>query len=181
MSAMRDLQEQNCIKTGRGGRYNFPGSVEPENTEDVKEALSSVLYWYKKGKGNKVTSDEECENRILEYFSQCWETGQRMTVEKLALALGIRRKDLYEWEKQDNRRGDIIRMAKETIAAYDADMVSAGKMQAVPYIFRAKNYYGMRDQQEIVVEPKNPLGSQEDNQELAEKYVEQLKLPEAEQ
>lgn len=147
-------------KTGRGGKYNFPNAVQPENPEEVKEALGSVLYWMKRGMDSKPMSDDDVEDRVLEYVTTCYNTGQRMTVEKLALALGVTRATLYDWETghtQSARRSDIIKKAKESIAAYDADMVSKGKMNPVPYIFRAKNYYGMKDQTELTIEPKQSL------------------------
>ena len=147
-------------KTGRGGKYNFPSTVEPENPEDVKEALGSVLYWLKRGIDSKPLTDNEVEDRVLEYVTTCYHTGQRMTVEKLALALGITRSTLYDWETghtQSPRRSDIIKRAKESIAAYDADMVAKGKLNPVPYIFRAKNYYGMKDNQDITITPNNPI------------------------
>lgn len=37
-------------------------------------------------------------------------------------------------------------------------MATEGKINPVTYIFRAKNYFGMRDQQEYVLTPNNPLG-----------------------
>jgi transcriptional regulator with XRE-family HTH domain len=147
-------------KTGRGGKYNFPNAVTPENPDDVREALGSVLYWLKRGMDSKPLSDEDVEERVLEYLSVCYETGQRMTVEKLALALGVTRSTLYDWETghtQSPRRSDIIKKAKESIAAYDADMVAKGKLNPVPYIFRAKNYYGMKDNQDITITPNNPI------------------------
>jgi hypothetical protein len=36
--------------------------------------------------------------------------------------------------------------------------VAEGKLNPVTYIFRSKNYYGMKDQQEHVITPNNPLG-----------------------
>lgn len=147
-------------KRGRGGKYNFPNAVQPENPEDVREALGSVLYWYKRGMESKPVTDDEVEDRVLEYLSTCYNTGQRMTVEKLALALDVTRVTLHDWETgrtQSPRRANIIKKAKEAMAAYDADMVSAGKLNPVPYIFRAKNYYGMKDNQDITIAPNTSI------------------------
>ena len=94
-----------------------------------------------------------------------------MTVEKLALALGITRETLWKWEQQPGNRGNIIKRAKETIAAYDADMVAKGKLNPVPYIFRAKNYYGMKDNQDITITPNNPL-TEENAADIVKKYDE---------
>jgi hypothetical protein len=52
----------------------------------------------------------------------------------------------------------MIKKAKDLIAAYDANLVAEGKLNPVTYIFRSKNYYGMKDQQEHVITPNNPLG-----------------------
>ena len=163
---------EEIVKRGRGGKYNFPSAVDPEteSPDVVREAATSVQYWYKRG-ANKATSDEEVQQRIDEFFSTCIETGQRMTVEKMALALGITRKTLYDWEIQSNKRGDIIKRAKEYLAAFDADLATSGRMNPVPYIFRAKNYYGMRDQVDIIAAsgPGLAAGSAE---EIAAKYEE---------
>ena len=165
-------------KRGRGGKYNFPSTVEPEDPEVVRAVLGSVLYWYKRGSDAKPQTDDEVEERILEYLTECYNTGQRMTVEKLALALGVTRETLNQWENgghgSNPRRADIIKRAKDTIASYDADMVTSGKMNPVPYIFRAKNYYGMRDQVDIVAAPGGQLSTASAD-EIAAKYEE---LPE---
>ena len=71
-------------------------------------------------------------------------------------------------------RQKVIKKAKETLACFDAGLVAAGKMNPVPYIFRAKNYYGMTDQQQLVIEPKTNI-SDVSADEIAAKYNE---LPE---
>lgn len=160
--------------TGRGGKYNFPNAIPPEDPEVVREAASSVLYWYKRGRDNKPQTIEEIQDRVDEYLVMCYETGQRMTVEKLALALGIHRDTLHAWETDRatyKEKSDIIKAAKDCIASYDADMVTAGKMNPVPYIFRAKNYYGMKDQQDVVLTPNQPLGDQRSAEEIAQTYA----------
>lgn len=180
---MKDNQDVVVInegvkKTGRGGKYNFPNAIEPEDPAVVREAASSALYWMKRGRDNKPQSDDEIQERIDEFLVTCYETGQRATVEKLALALGTTRKTLSDWElghTQSARRSDLIKSAKEYLAAFDADLVTAGKMNPVPYIFRAKNYFGMRDQTDIIVEPKSTLDSTISAEEVAAKYKE---LPE---
>ena len=48
---------------------------------------------------------------------------------------------------------DIIRQAKQILASIDAELAQEGKTQPVVYMFRAKNFYGMKDQQDVVVTP----------------------------
>jgi hypothetical protein len=55
----------------------------------------------------------------------------------------------------------------------DAELVQRNKIPAVPYIFRAKNYYGMTDTTEISVSTTpNLLGDDGNREELAAKYSE---------
>ena len=56
-------------------------------------------------------------------------------------------------------------------------MVTEGKINPVVYIFRAKNFFGMKDQQEHVITPNNPLGDTTNPEELAQKY--KAALPES--
>ena len=49
----------------------------------------------------------------------------------------------------------MIKKAKQILAAIDAELVSSGKIPQVVYIFRAKNFHGMTDQQEITVTAQN--------------------------
>ena len=166
--------EQTIKKRGRGGKYNFPSTVEPENPEDVKAVLGSVLHWYKRGTENKCVTDEDIQRRTTEYFETCLQVGDRPTVESYCLALGYVRTTVNEWERGNNtsrERMDMIKKAKEFIAAYDAGMVTNGKMNPVPYIFRAKNYYGMRDQTDITIEPKQGI-TEQTAEEVATKYQE---------
>ena len=143
-------------KTGRGGKYNFPAAIEPEAKEDVQAALGSVIYWMQRGREDPPKELDAIQNRCDEYIMTCYETGQRMTVEKLALALGITRETLWKWEQLNDAKGN------------------SGKMNPVPYIFRAKNYYGMKDQQDITIEPKQAI-SDVTPEEIVTKYNE---LPE---
>ena len=47
-----------------------------------------------------------------------------------------------------------------------------GKVNPVTGIFWQKNYDGLRDQQEVVVTPNNPLGEMGDTERIKQKYLE---------
>ena len=68
----------------------------------------------------------------------------------------------------------IIKKAKGYLQTFDAKLVIAGKMNFLAYCFRAKNYYGMRDQQEVMITPNNPLGEATSPEELRRKYLEDV-------
>lgn len=127
--------------------------TQDEKRAFVTRSMAEMLeYWGRPC----VKTTEEARERIIEYFDRCLSQGIKPTVEELALALGTYRATLYRWETGEKKGidGELIKQAKEFIATFDAKAVSAGKLNPVTYIFRSKNYYGLRDQQEVVVQPR---------------------------
>ena len=90
----------------------------------------------------------------------------------MCLALGTYRDAVWGWERGEKGsvRAEMIKKAKFILAAMDAELVQQNKIPQVTYIFRSKNYYGMKDQQEVVVTPTNPVGDATAQKELAERY-----------
>ena len=70
----------------------------------------------------------------------------------------------------------MMQRAKDILSAIDAELVQTGKVNPVVYIFRAKNFYDMRDQQDVVVVPNQPLGEQQTTAQLTEKYSTLIEL-----
>ena len=124
---------------------------EAQRKAKVQNALKEATrYW----KNPTVKNDEEAKERLEEYFNHCVEDGVRPTVENLALCLGTTRMSLWEWENGVHAgpvSSYIIKNAKEVVASFDANLVISGQMNPVAYIFRAKNYYHMKDQAEYVL------------------------------
>ena len=120
--------------------------------------------------------NDELAERLNGYFRECREQERIPTVENMALALGVTRGTLWDWENRRNvnpERTAMIKKAKELMGAIDADLVAKGKIPQITYIFRAKNYYGMKDQQDVVLTPNtSPLGEQKDAEGLQKKYLE---------
>lgn len=163
--------EQVVKKRGRGGKENFP-NVIPSDTkaEDIKRILKDCLMFYDMP---IVSSDEECRDRLAWFFDACGETGQLPTVEKMIMALGAVKSTVWNWENGigcSSERMNLIKKAKEFIASFESAMVTEGKINPVVYIFRAKNYFGMKDQQDITIRPDNPYGDQRDAATIAKEY-----------
>ena len=125
-------------------------------TDEIKQIIGNSLYWFNYP---IVKSDEECAERLNEFFSHCTQTGEIPTVEKMCLALGTIRQTVWKWENGDLGpvRSDMIKKAKEILASVDAELVSTGKLPQITYIFRSKNFFGLTDKQELVVTPNNPM------------------------
>ncbi len=157
---------------GKGGK---PGqgtntSLANVKTNDIAEAVSNAFYWFNK---EKVKSDEEVAERLNDFFAHCSQTGELPTVEKLALCLGTYRDQVYDWEHGRGydatpERALMIKKAKGIIAALDAELAAKQKISPVVYIFRAKNFYGMRDQVDNYIVSNN--NEQVSPESLAEKY-----------
>lgn len=144
---------------GRGGTKNFPNAKTVVETEEGKAAVAKLL-----GEVNqayhreKVRSDEELAERFDEYFNLCAQTGQIPTVEEMCLSTGYALSTIWDWEN-GRRHGfsdmtaEIIKKAKDFLKTFDAKMVVSQKINPIVYFFRAKNYYGMVDKQEVVLTP----------------------------
>lgn len=121
-----------------------------------------------------VQSDEECRQRISDYFQWCVEHASVPLWEELALYLGIVRETLWRWSQGigcSAERRNMVKKAKEALATIDAGLAAKGKIQPVVYIFRAKNFFDMKDQNEVVLTPNNPLGEQVDQKALEAKIA----------
>lgn len=104
------------------------------------------------------------------------ESGGLPTVEKMCLCLGIDYWIFRDWQNgaKGETRAQILKRAKSVLASIDADLVLKGHINPVAYIFRAKNYYGMKDQQDVVVQAKNIFGADVDRKEIERRLTEEV-------
>lgn len=162
-----DVAEEVVSAKKRGSKSASIEATTTASKDEIKQMMSHVLYWYDRP---IVKTDEECADRLNEYFARLNETGEIPTIEKMCLALGTVRQTVWDWEKgsKGQIRADMIKKAKELLAALDAELVSRGKIPQVTYIFRAKNFFGMADQSQIVITPGNALGDQKQPEQLEE-------------
>ena len=69
----------------------------------------------------------------------------------LAIALDYPRSSLFDIQNGVFKPEftDIVKKAKDLIATYDATFAQNGKQNSAVYIFRSKNFYGMKDVQTL--------------------------------
>ena len=171
---------------GRGVAKKYDDAVEgtiEEKKEIAKQVGQNVMVFYQMGM-ERVKTTTELQERIIQFFNTCIETGQFPSVEKMCLAIGYDRKTVWSWETERRTSQlvqdsplpvvDIIKKAKEFLASYDAEMAMSGKLNPVLYIFRGKNYYQLQDKQELTIEPKQALGEQKSMEEIAASVPELL-------
>ena len=138
------------------------GSIAHNNTcepGEISKILQNTMYWYNR---ERVKTDEECIERLQEYFTRVIENDEIPTVEKMCIALGTNRTTVWEWEQGTlgSARANIIKKAKDISAALDAELVSKGKIPQITYIFRAKNFFGMKDNQEMTLVNGSAMGDE---------------------
>lgn len=152
------------VSFGKGGKHNFPNArmqlieQDDEKRAFVAKAIENNLVFFNEGVYKKVRSDEELCERLNWFFSECARTQQVPNVEKMCNALGYHRNSILDWENGRSpgfspATKEIIGQAKQILASIDAELAQEGKTQPVVYMFRAKNYYGLKDQQDVVLTP----------------------------
>lgn len=171
---------------GTGSRYNFPQAqmklleADDEKRAFVAKCIENNLVFFDAGINKRVSNDEELCDRLNWFFQSCAETQQIPNVEKMCNALGYHRNTVLEWERGVKPgfspvTKEIIQQAKQILASIDAELAQEGKTQPVVYMFRSKNFYGMRDQQDVVVTPNTGDYDAVDAATIEAKYAE---LPE---
>lgn len=155
-------------------RGSKSASIEVNNSAKREEISQIIHETYRFFNLPIVQTDEECAERLNWYFTLCNEEGQLPTVEDMCLALGTTRTTVWRWENGQqcsSVRSDMIKKAKEILAGIDAKLVSQGKIPQITYIFRAKNFFGLSDKQELVLTPNQPLGTDSDPAELQKRIT----------
>lgn len=152
-------------KKGRGGTHNFLTTRDDQKGATIKRIGFPLIESFKKSITPAVT-DDELQERLIEYFTLTIDNEKIPTVESMALFLGYDRTTLWRWENGHEGstpfRRNLIKKAKEVLAAFDAELVMENKVNPAGYIFRAKNHYGMKDIQDHVISAGDPLGEKED-------------------
>lgn len=161
----------NLTNVWNTNKYNTP-----ENRSDISEALESCMKWYG---SSPVKNDDECRDRLFEFFKVCIESGEMLTVEKMCLALGYSYGYVWEWEqgRLGTVRADLIKNGKQMIWAFEGEMALKGKINPVTYIFRAKNYFGMRDVVDSVITHNDPMGNTGSKEDIERRLQELDNIP----
>lgn len=168
----------NQPKKGTGGSHNFPQTMSIKQS-DIKRIGVPLAEQFKRAnrlaeiRGTRAITDEELQQRVEDYFDETLQNGLLPTVEGLAVFLGYTKETLWKWENGEEgstpTRRNLIKRAKQFLSAFDASYAMENKVYPATYIFRAKNYYGMKDEQEHVFAQRDPLGDRVDPEKIKER------------
>ena len=142
--------------------------------EDMEAYWHNALTIYQWPKID-LDSDTEVEERCSQYFEHCSHALERPTIEGLAVAIGVSPRTLNDWEdgktraQLGSRRSLIIKKAKALIQYMLAQMAVGNKIYPNVWIFYGKNWFGMKDQQDITITPNNQLQPNMTREQIIEK------------
>lgn len=120
---------------------------------------------------SRVSSDYECNQRIIEYFGICADDGLIPTVEGLWLCLGVQKDTYYDWinGKLGTVRAETLKRARLAIHEFNTQLAITGKMPQILYIFISKNHQEMHDAVEQVIHHDDPMGDMESKDSIAKR------------
>lgn len=146
----------NKIQTKKGDIGKF-SNLNDNVPEDAKTRALRRTMLINSLNTSRCTTSQELKDRFEQLFELCFSNNFIPTVEALALCSGLDRRTLHDIEIGNTHKGDgmsdIVKQAKDMIATLEAELARDGEINPTVYIFRAKNYFGMTDKQEVVVTP----------------------------
>ena len=156
-------------KMGKGDIGMFTNPNENATSDSKTRALRRTML-IKSLNTSRCTTSQELEQRFSDLFEMCFHNNFIPTVEALALCSGIDRRTIHDIEVGNTHKGDgmsdVIKNAKDFIATLEAELARDGEINSTVYIFRAKNYFGMSDKQEVVLTPNTIPQSQMSAEEI---------------
>ena len=157
--------ESNSFKDTNGGKVknNAPqkqvqgsGFFSQQNVKEYQKEMVAHSFGEeapkKKGRGSFFESVEECEEWIKDFFNLCARTEILPTVSGLACWLKCN-PDTIKNHAQNPNSPFCDTCAQALSICHSALEVGASeaKLGATPYIFQAKNYFNMKDEQQVTI------------------------------
>ena len=131
-------------------RNKFPNANELITEPGVVSLMTKQALDLASWESIDIKDSDAIAKRCDEYFRYCIDTDRRPVLQGLCLALGTNRQSLINWEKEDSRRGQAIRKAKNILRFLLEEWTSEGKISPPSGIFLLKVYCGY--QETIVLE-----------------------------
>lgn len=156
----KEERAQMVIDKGNPKNSKLNKITEYMKQPNVKEFNARVVD--KSFKNNRMgrpqifDSREECEEEVQGYFKLCYDYDMIPTISSMALYFGITRDALYEHVSQEGSNfKDILKKAISTCQSYQELPALDGTLSAPTWIFTAKNYFGMKDTQNVDISATN--------------------------
>lgn len=122
-----------------------------------------------------ISDPAQVEKRIEDYFDFCEDHDKKPNIKGLGNWLGVSDETVMNWRKgiyRESTHLGVIKKAVDLIQELWWEYGNDGKVNPASWIFIGKNAFGMKDAQEVVITPNNPMGEQGDPDAIAAKYAE---------
>ena len=126
-----------------------------------------------------ISDPKQVEQRIMDYFNHCAENDRKPNIKGLGNWLGVSDHTVRNWRSglyRDDTHLPVIERAINVLQEMWWDYMQNGKINPASGIFLGKNAFGMKDVQDVVVTPNNPLGDAEATPQLADKYLDVVEV-----
>lgn len=156
------------------------------NNVDPENVIQKINYFNLAVLAISKTSDNRDVDSMWGAFealvSLCSATGLPISNKTAYTALGITDNVAINWANDGKgstpEKKKLIQHVRQVCATNREMMAAMGKLNPVLTIFWQKNYDGLKDQQEHVVNTGDPLGERQSAEQIAEKYEGVINLDE---
>lgn len=168
---VEDLVPEVVKKHGWAGAKNIAkyNAEQKKNAEYLSFAMQTFGI-----KRVDTKNPEAIKERLMWYFERCVENNMKPTMTGMAMSLGVSRHILWDWKNGYKRpeNYEIIDSAYNLMEQLMEMYMMNGQINPASGIFLLKNHFGYKDVQDIVVQPKQPLGEDPSPEIIEEKYRE---------
>ena len=155
-----------AYKNAKGAKSPVIGdnglSVKPgEMANIVRGCVTTGMLW--EPIDNK--DPEQLNKRALEYFNYCIDNDLKPGNLGLYATWGLNKTDIYRIKQ---REPTLPRHKKslEIMSSIREQLAASGKLNPVTAIFWQKNFDGLKDQQEVIVEPRKQIEADQTPEEV---------------
>ena len=146
------LEKEKNKKRNRLSEYLSQPNVKKFHAIVTDKAFDRLKKDNNKGRPTIFSSREECLEEVGAYFKLRYDCAVLPTISSMALYLGFSRESLYASASSPMCDfSDILKKAISSCQAYQESPALDGTLNAPVWIFTAKNYFGMHDNQNITL------------------------------
>lgn len=161
----RKLQNENAelekaLKKKPKTRRKNDFSMDEGDSARIAGFLAEIKSWDVVDKGDI----KALQDRFDQYVKFCIDNDMKVTNINAYFALGISKSTAMSWARggRSPQHLEFITEVNMFCAAFREQLGSEGKINPVTLVWWQKNFDDMRDRQEVVVIPTNPLGADAD-------------------
>ncbi len=132
-------------------RNKLSDYLSQENVKCYNRTLVDVAFKRPYNQSEILQDLKKLEFESCEYFKLCDRYDIVPTVSNYCLYIGIHRDTFYDNINKGLPPSDIFKRSLNTIQSYQEPAVLSGEIPAVPFIFTAKNYFGLKDNNDVTI------------------------------